>query len=73
LPATWSSGGSALKFAPFDADDRTMAAVPTLVFVGLALWTAVALVLAVVVGHALRRVQPIPVRVREHRVVDLRR
>ena len=50
-----------------------MAAVPTLVFVGLALWTAVALVVAVVVGHALRRVQPIPVRVREHRVVDLRR
>jgi len=50
-----------------------MAAVPTLVFVGLALWTAVAFVLAVVVGHALRRVQPIPVRVRENRVVDLRR
>jgi hypothetical protein len=43
-----------------------MAAVP-LVFVGIALWTAVAFVVAVVVGHALRRVQPIPVRVNDRR------
>ena len=50
-----------------------MAAVPTLVFVGLALWTAVAFVLAVVVGHVLRRLEPIPVRVTERRIVDLRR
>ena len=50
-----------------------MAAVPTLVFVGLALWTAVAFVLAVVVGHVLRRLEPIPVRVAERRIVDLRR
>jgi len=44
-----------------------MAAVPTLIFVGLALWTAMSFVLAVVVGHALRRVQPIPVRVSNRR------
>ncbi|GEM_PF-5608934 len=44
-----------------------MAAVPTLVFVGLALWTAVAFIVAVVVGHALRRAQPIPVRVNDRR------
>jgi hypothetical protein len=44
-----------------------MAAVPTLVFVGLALWTAVAFVVAVVTGHALRRVQPVPVRVDDRR------
>ena len=44
-----------------------MAAVPTLIFVGLALWTAVAFVIAVVVGHALRRAQPIPVRVSDRR------
>ena len=50
-----------------------MAAVPTLVFVGLALWTAVAFVVAVVVGHALRRMQPIPVRTSTRRVVDPRR
>jgi hypothetical protein len=44
-----------------------MAAVPTFVFVGLTLWTAVSFVVAVVVGHALRRVQPIPVRVDDRR------
>ncbi len=44
-----------------------MAAVPTLVFVGLAIWTAVGFVVAVVVGHALRRAQPIPVRVSDRR------
>lgn len=49
-----------------------MSAVP-LVLVGLVLWTAVAFVIAVVVGHALRRAQPIPVRVEDRRVVDLRR
>jgi hypothetical protein len=50
-----------------------MPAVPTLVFVGLALWTTVAFVVAVVIGHAMRRVQPIPVRVHDRRVVDVRR
>ncbi|MBV9412636.1 MAG: hypothetical protein JO148_13640 [Acidimicrobiia bacterium] len=43
-----------------------MAAVP-LVFVALVLWTAAAFVVAVVVGHALRRVEPIPVRVDDRR------
>ena len=47
-----------------DADDCVMAAVATFVFVGLATWTAVSFVVAVVIGHALRRMQPIPVRVR---------
>jgi len=44
-----------------------MAAVVTLVFVGLALWTASAFVVAVVIGQAMRRMQPIPVRVRSPR------
>ncbi|MBV8984215.1 MAG: hypothetical protein JO248_07205 [Acidimicrobiia bacterium] len=50
-----------------------MAAVPTLIFAGLALWTAVSFVVAVVLGHALRRLEPVPVRARAHRVVDIRR
>jgi hypothetical protein len=44
-----------------------------MIFVGLALWTAVAFAVAVVVGCALRRMEPIPVRTDTRRVVDLRR
>lgn len=43
-----------------------MAAVPTLV-VGLVLWTAIASVAGVIVGQALRRLEPIPVRTRSRR------
>ena len=50
-----------------------MAAVPALILAGLALWTAVAFVVAVVLGHAMRRLEPIPVRASARRVVDLRR
>jgi hypothetical protein len=38
-----------------------------MVFVGLATWTAVSFVVAVVIGHAMRRMQPIPVRSRSPR------
>ena len=47
-----------------------MAAVPTLIFAGLALWTAVSFVVAVVLGHAMRRLEPVPVRASARRVVD---
>lgn len=50
-----------------------MAAAPALILAGLALWTAVAFVLAVVLGHVLRRLEPIPVRASARRVADLRR
>jgi hypothetical protein len=50
-----------------------MAAVVTLVFVGVALWTGLSFVAAVVVGRTMRRLQPIPVRVSARRVVDPRR
>ena len=44
-----------------------MAAVVTLVFVGIATWTAASFVVAVVIGNAMRRMQPIPVRARSPR------
>lgn len=50
-----------------------MAADFHLVALVLAIWTAVAFVLAVAVGHTIRRVELIPVRVRANNVVDLRR
>ena len=50
-----------------------MAAVATFVFVGFVLWTFVAFLAAVVVGRTLRRLEPVPVRSRARRVVDLRR
>jgi len=50
-----------------------MAAVVTLVFVGVGLWTALSFASALVVGRILRRLEPIPVRARTPRVVDLRR
>ena len=49
-----------------------MAAVVTLIFVGVGLWTGLSVVAAVVVGRSLRRLQPIPVRARAPRYVDLR-
>jgi hypothetical protein len=49
-----------------------MAAVVTLVFVGVGLWTGLSFVAAVVVGRTLRRLEPIPVRGRASRIVDLR-
>jgi len=49
-----------------------MAAVVTLIFVGVAFWTALSVVAAVVIGRTMRRVEPIPVRVSARRVVDLR-
>ena len=55
-------GGSRLSPAAADS-----AIVSCAIFVGLALWTAMSFVLAVVVGHALRRVQPIPVCVSNRR------
>jgi putative solute:sodium symporter small subunit len=45
-----------------------MAAVVRLVFVSTAIWTAVSFVVAVVIGHALRRMQPIPVRTATRRI-----
>jgi putative solute:sodium symporter small subunit len=45
-----------------------MAAVVRLVFVSVALWTAVSFLAAVVIGRALRRMQPIPVRTATRRV-----
>jgi len=44
-----------------------MAAVLTFVLLGLTAWTAVAFAVAVVVGQALRRLEPVPVRVRPYR------
>ena len=49
-----------------------MAAVATFAFVGIAVWTVVAFAAAVVIGHALRRMEPIPVRTSSRRIVDLR-
>jgi hypothetical protein len=49
-----------------------MAAVVTLVFVGVGFWTGLSFVAAVVVGRSLRRLEPIPVRARASRIVDLR-
>jgi len=64
---------NALKFDAAAADNACMAAVVPFVLVGIALWTAVAFVVAVVLGHAMRRMEPIPVRASARRVVDLRR
>jgi hypothetical protein len=50
-----------------------MAAVFSSAYLGIAVWTLVSFVAAVIVGRALRRLEPIPVRVRSPRVVDLRR
>ncbi len=50
-----------------------MAAVVQLVALVLAIWTAVAMLVAVAVGRTIRRLEPIPVRVRPQRIVDLRR
>jgi hypothetical protein len=50
-----------------------MAAVASYAYLGITLWTLVSLVAAVLVGRALRRLEPIPVRARSSRVVDLRR
>jgi hypothetical protein len=50
-----------------------MAAVVPIVMLSVALWTAVSFVVAVILGHAMRRMEPIPVRVSAPRVVDLRR
>jgi len=49
-----------------------MAAVATFAFVGFALWTVVAFVVAVAFGRALRRMEPVPVRVSSRRIVDIR-
>jgi hypothetical protein len=51
-----------------------MAAVAQLVVLVLAIWTAAAFAVAVVVGRTLRRLEPVPVpvRTRAQRVVDLR-
>jgi hypothetical protein len=49
-----------------------MAAVQLVALV-LAVWTAVGMLVAVAVGRTLQRLEPIPVRVRPQRVVDLRR
>jgi len=50
-----------------------MAAVVSSAYFGIAVWTLVSFVAAVLVGRALRRLEPIPVRARSSRVVDLRR
>jgi len=50
-----------------------MAAVVSFAYAGIALWTLVSLVAAVLIGRALRRLDPIPVRVSSQRVVDVRR
>ena len=50
-----------------------MAAVLQIVALVLAVWTAVAFVVAVAVGRTIRRLEPIPVRVRPNNVVDIRR
>jgi len=49
-----------------------MAAVATFAFVGIAVWTLVSFVAAVVIGHVLRRVETVPVRTSSRRIVDLR-
>jgi hypothetical protein len=52
-----------------------MAAVSHMVLTVLGMWTALSFVVAVVIGRALRRLEPVPVRVRSEspRIVDLRR
>jgi hypothetical protein len=49
-----------------------MAAVATFALVGIAVWTLVAFVAALVLGHTLRRLEPVPVRTSSRRIVDLR-
>jgi len=49
-----------------------MVAVATFAFVGIAVWTLVSFVAAVVIGQALRRLEPVPVRTSSRRIVDLR-
>ena len=50
-----------------------MAADLQIVALVLAIWTAVACVVAVAVGRTIQRLEPIPARVRPNNVVDLRR
>ena len=49
-----------------------MAAVATLALVGLALWTVLSFAVAVAIGRAFHRMEPIPVRTSSRRIVDLR-
>ncbi len=49
-----------------------MVAVPALVLIGFAVWTVLSFAAAVVIGRALQRLEPVPVRVTARRVVDLR-
>ncbi|MCU1448413.1 MAG: hypothetical protein JWP02_583 [Acidimicrobiales bacterium] len=58
-----------------DVDEEHMAAVSHMVLTVLGMWTALSFMAAIVVGRALRRLEPVPVRVRSEapRVVDLRR
>jgi hypothetical protein len=49
-----------------------MAAVVTLVFVAVGVWTGLSFLAALAVGRSLRRLEPIPVRTRAPRYVDLR-
>jgi putative solute:sodium symporter small subunit len=50
-----------------------MAAVAQIILLVLAIWTAVAFVVAVAVGRTLRQLEPVPVPVRQYPVIDLRR
>jgi hypothetical protein len=50
-----------------------MAAVLQTVALVLAIWTAVAFVVAVAVGRTIQRLEPIPVRARHNNVIHLRR
>ena len=50
-----------------------MAAVLQTVALVLAIWTALAFLVAVAVGRTIRQMEPIPVRVRRTNVVDLQR
>jgi hypothetical protein len=59
----------------WDVDEQRMAAVSHMVLTIVGMWTALSFVVAVVIGRAFRRLEPVPVPVRAQapRIVDLRR
>jgi hypothetical protein len=58
----------------WDVDVPTMDAASHMVLTLVGMWTGLSFVAAVVIGRTLRRLEPVPVRVRSEapRIVDLR-